>query len=60
MSLKISNRAKTVLGVVGSIASIVALWLVFYPPEKVSDVSQLTIFVTDTEGNVVLEHVRVY
>ncbi len=56
MSLKISNRAKTVLGVAGSIASIVALWLVFYPPEKVSDVSQLTIFVTDAEGNVVLEH----
>ncbi len=42
------------LGIIGSLASIIALWFVFFPP-KSDDSLQLTVFVVDSMGNASLE-----
>jgi len=49
------NKIVQYLGIFGSLASMIALYFVFYPPHT-NDNLQLTVFVTDTEGNVVLEN----
>lgn len=54
-----SGKGKSIgyiLGIFGSIASIIALFLYFYPINSPSQAPQLTIYVTDVNGNVVLEH----
>lgn len=58
MTIKDNNKQSKVLrlvGFIGSLASIIAFLFIFFPigSEKVH---QLTVFVTDTNGNVVLEN----
>jgi len=50
-------QSKTVqkVGFIGSLASIIGLLFLFFPLES-NDLLQLTIFVTDTKGNVVIEN----
>lgn len=50
------NRWIVILGILGSIASIISLWQVFAPDKNETKVEQLTVFVTDAEGNAVLKY----
>ncbi|HLF65697.1 MAG TPA: caspase family protein [Saprospiraceae bacterium] len=53
--LKWSKRTMKMIAIIGIGTSLIALWLVFFPP-KSPDAMQLTVFVTDKAGNVVLEN----
>lgn len=50
------NRWIVILGILGSLASIISLWPMCAPDKNETKVEQLTVFVTDAKGNAVLEN----
>lgn len=49
------NKNIQLIGLIGSLASIIGLLFIFFPTSD-NEILQLTVFVTDTKGNVALEN----